>query len=46
MIWSGPNYLTLWAMVLVGVVAVFHASRNWRGKNREELDKEVEKYSK
>jgi len=46
MIRMGPNYLALGAMVLVAVIALFRASGNWRGKNREELDKEIEKYTK
>ena len=47
MIVSGaPILMTLGAAAIVGVIALFHASRNWRGKTKEELDREVEKLTK
>ena len=43
---GAPILMTLGAAAIVGVIALFHASRNWKGKTKEELDREVEKYTK
>ena len=47
MIVSGaPLYLTVSALAILVAIGLFRASGNWRGKTREELDREVEKYTK
>ena len=43
---GAPIFLTLGAVAVTGVIALFCASGSWKGKNREELDREVEKRTK
>ena len=39
-------FLTLGAMSIILAIAVFRAGGSWRTKNREEQNREIEKYTK
>lgn len=43
---GAPLFLVLGAAGIAAAIAVFRASAGWKGKNKEELDREVEKYTK
>ena len=43
---GAPVFLTLGAAAIVGVIALFRASGSWKGKSREDMDRQVEKYTK
>ena len=43
---GAPLFLVLGAVAIVGVIALFRASSSWKGKTKEEMDREVEKYTK
>ena len=43
---GAPVFLALGAVIIAVAVAVFRASGSWKDRNREEVNREIEKYTK
>ena len=43
---GAPLFLVLGAVGIAAAIVVFRASAGWKGKNKEELDRQVGKYTK
>ena len=43
---GAPVFLALGAVAVAVAVAVFRASGSWKDRNREEVNREIEKYTK